>query len=498
MRRGLETCGRRGWSVGWSAASAPAAAAASAASAAVSVSNVAVTASSRACGEAPCGVRRRWATSATKASSASSASSAAMMGKGMLEPEFEMKGVTLRGRPMYLDMQATTPLDPRVLDAMLPFLTEQYGNPHSRTHMYGWETEDAIEKAREELAALIGADAKEIVFTSGATESNNASLKGVAHFYGDKKKHIITTTTEHKCVLDSCRQLEREGFEVTYLPVQENGLVDLKQLEAAMREDTCIVSVMAVNNEIGVIQPVKEIGELCRSRKIFFHTDAAQAVGKVPIDVNEMKIDLMSISAHKFYGPKGIGALYVRRRPRVRLEPIINGGGQERGLRSGTLPTPLIVGLGEAARIAKEEMKSDEAHVTKLAHRLIDGIESKLEHTQLNGDRHARYFGNVNMSFAYVEGESLLMGLKEIAVSSGSACTSASLEPSYVLRALGVNEEMSHTSIRYGLGRFTTEAEVDRAVAATVRQVEKLRDMSPLWEMVQEGIDLKTIEWSQH
>lgn len=399
---------------------------------------------------------------------------------------------------MYLDMQATTPLDPRALDAMMPYLTERYGNPHSRTHMYGWETEDAVETAREEVAALIGAQAKEIVFTSGATESNNAALKGVAHFYKDKKKHIITTTTEHKCVLDSCRQLEREGFEVTYLPVKENGLVDMKELEAAIREDTAIVSVMAVNNEIGVIQPLKEIGELCRAKKVFFHTDGAQACGKIPIDVNEMKIDLMSISGHKFYGPKGIGALYVRRRPRVRLEPIINGGGQERGLRSGTLPTPLIVGIGAAARVAKEELHRDAEHVKRLSSRLINGIQSRVEYTQINGDKDARYHGNVNMSFAYVEGESMLMGLKEIAVSSGSACTSASLEPSYVLRALGVNEEMAHTSIRYGLGRFTTEAEVDRAIEATVKQVEKLREMSPLWEMVQEGIDLKTIEWTQH
>lgn len=412
--------------------------------------------------------------------------------------EFEMKGVTLRGRPLYLDMQATTPLDPRVLDAMIPYMTEQYGNPHSRTHMYGWETEEAIERARKEVADLIGADAKEIVFTSGATESNNASLKGVAHFYKDKKRHIITTTTEHKCVLDSCRQLEREGFDVTYLPVKANGLIDMKELEAAMREDTVVVSIMAVNNEIGVIQPLKEIGALCRSKKIFFHTDGAQALGKIPMDVNEMNIDLMSISGHKFYGPKGIGALYVRRRPRVRLEPIINGGGQERGLRSGTLPTPLIVGIGEAARVAKEELHRDEVHVKRLSDRLINGLQSRLEHTQINGDLDARYHGNVNMSFAYVEGESMLMGLKEIAVSSGSACTSASLEPSYVLRALGVNEEMAHTSIRYGIGRFTTEAEVDRAIEATVRQVEKLREMSPLWEMVQEGIDLKTIEWAQH
>ena len=469
-----------------------------------SVRRRAVAALARACAVSASGVGRgaslvgdAWTTTRARGT-ASVAASARGGGGGVVDPEFEMKGVTLRGRPLYLDMQATTPLDPRVLDAMLPFFTEQYGNPHSRTHMYGWETEDAIERARAQLAALIGANPKEIVFTSGATESNNMALKGVARFYRDKKKHIITTTTEHKCVLDSCRQLEREGFEVTYLPVRANGLVDLKELEAAMREDTAIVSVMAVNNEIGVIQPLKEIGELCRSRKIFFHTDGAQALGKVPVDVNEMNVDLMSISGHKFYGPKGIGALYVRRRPRVRMEPIINGGGQERGLRSGTLPTPLIVGIGEAARVAQEELEHDEAHVRRLAKRLIEGIESRVEHTQLNGDRDARYQGNVNMSFAYVEGESMLMGLKEIAVSSGSACTSASLEPSYVLRALGVNEEMAHTSVRYGLGRFTTEEEVDRAIEATVRQVEKLREMSPLWEMVQEGIDLKTIEWTQH
>merc|ERR1712159_220806 len=416
----------------------------------------------------------------------------------VVEPEFEMKGVTLRGRPLYLDMQATTPLDPRVLDAMLPFFTERYGNPHSRTHMYGWETEDAIERARGELPALIGANPKEIVFTSGATESNNMALKGVARFYRDKKRHIITTTTEHKCVLDSCRQLEREGYEVTYLPVRENGLVDLKELEAAMREDTAVVSVMAVNNEIGVIQPLKEIGELCRSRKIFFHTDGAQALGKVPVDVNEMKIDLMSISGHKFYGPKGIGALYVRRRPRVRMEPIINGGGQERGLRSGTLPTPLLVGLGEACKVAKEEMEYDHKHVKRLSKRLLEGLKERIPHLVVNGDEEQRAPGNLNVSFAYVEGESLLMGLKDCAVSSGSACTSASLEPSYVLRALGVEEDMAHTSIRYGIGRFTTEEEVDRAVELTTEVVEKLREMSPLYEMVQEGIDISKIQWSSH
>ena len=410
----------------------------------------------------------------------------------------EMKGVSLAGRPLYLDMQSTTPVDPRVLDAMLPFFVDHYGNPHSRTHMYGWEAEAAIEDARAQLADLIHANPKEIIFTSGATESNNMAIKGIANFYKGRKKHVITTQTDHKCVLDSCRFLEQHGWDVTYLPVQSNGLICLKALEAAMRDDTAIVSVMAVNNEIGVVQPLKEIGTLCRSRKIFFHTDAAQAVGKIEIDVDDMKIDCLSISGHKMYGPKGIGAIYVRRRPRLRMEALISGGGQERGLRSGTLPTPLVVGLGAAARVAKEEMKVDEEHARRLSKRLIDGITAKCANTQLNGDDKHRYPGNVNMSFAYVEGESLLMGLKEIAVSSGSACTSASLEPSYVLRALGVDEEMAHTSIRYGLGRFSTEEEVDRAVELTVEHVAKLREMSPLWEMVQEGIDLKSIQWSQH
>ncbi|TPX31686.1 cysteine desulfurase [Synchytrium microbalum] len=402
------------------------------------------------------------------------------------------------GRPIYLDMQATTPMDPRVLDAMLPYLTQQYGNPHSRTHQYGWESEAAVEQARSHVADLIGADPKEIVFTSGATECNNMSIKGVGRFYKGKKKHIITTQTEHKCVLDSCRVLQEEGFDVTYLPVKKNGLVDMKVLEDAIRSDTSLVSIMAVNNEIGVIQPLKEIGAMCRSRKIYFHTDAAQAVGKIPIDVNSMNIDLLSISGHKLYGPKGIGALYVRRRPRVRLEPLQSGGGQERGLRSGTVPAPLVVGLGEACRIAKQEMAYDSSRIQKLSTRLISGITSRVEHVVRNGDPDASYPGCVNLSFAYVEGESLLMALKEIALSSGSACTSASLEPSYVLRALGAADDMAHSSIRFGMGRFTTEREVDYAVQRVVQHVDRLRELSPLWEMVQEGIDINKIQWSQH
>ncbi|KAL1974047.1 hypothetical protein VTN31DRAFT_5607 [Thermomyces dupontii] len=402
-------------------------------------------------------------------------------------------------RPIYLDMQATTPTDPRVLDAMLPFLTGLYGNPHSRTHAYGWETEKAVEEARRHVANLIGADPKEIIFTSGATESNNMSIKGVARFFGrsGKKKHIITTQTEHKCVLDSCRHLQDEGYEITYLPVQSNGLIRLEDLKAAIRPDTVLVSVMTVNNEIGVIQPIKEIGEICRANKVFFHTDAAQAVGKIPIDVNAMNIDLMSISGHKIYGPKGIGACYVRRRPRVRLDPIITGGGQERGLRSGTLAPHLVVGLGEACRIAKEDLEYDSAHIQRLSKRLVDGLLS-MEHTMLNGDPERRYPGCVNVSFAYIEGESLLMALKDVALSSGSACTSASLEPSYVLRALGNSDENAHSSIRFGIGRFTTEAEVDYVLNAVKERVHFLRELSPLWELVQEGVDLKTIEWTQH
>ncbi|KAJ3177202.1 cysteine desulfurase [Gaertneriomyces sp. JEL0708] len=408
------------------------------------------------------------------------------------------KAVTEKPRPIYLDMQATAPMDPRVVDAMLPYMTQYYGNPHSRTHQYGWESEEAVELARKQVASLIGADPKEIVFTSGATESNNMSIKGVARFYKSKKNHIITTQTEHKCVLDSCRVLQEEGFEVTYLPVQPNGLIDMKTLEEAIRPTTALVSIMTVNNEIGVIQPVAEIGALCRKKKIFFHTDAAQAVGKIPLDVNKMNVDLMSISGHKVYGPKGIGALYVRRRPRVRLEPIMSGGGQERGLRSGTVPTPLCVGLGKACEVAKEEMEYDSKWVNHLSTRLIEGITSRVANVVRNGDPESSYPGCVNLSFAYVEGESLLMALKEIALSSGSACTSASLEPSYVLRALGADEDMAHSSIRFGLGRFTTEKEVDLAIDRVSQHVDRLREMSPLWEMVQEGIDLKSIQWAQH
>lgn len=401
------------------------------------------------------------------------------------------------GRPIYLDMQATTPTDPRVLDYMMRFYTGQFGNPHSRTHAYGWETDRAVEEARAHVAAVIGADPKEIIFTSGATESNNMSLKGVARFYGKSKKHIITTQTEHKCVLDSCRHLQDEGFEVTYLPVKENGLVDLEVLEKAIRADTSLVSIMYVNNEIGVIQPVEEIGRICRKHKVFFHTDGAQAFGKIPIDVNKCNIDLMSISGHKIYGPKGVGACYVRRRPRVRLDPIINGGGQERGLRSGTLAPPLVCGFGEAARLAREEMEYDSEHVTRLSRKLSSSLLT-LEHTVLNGQGAARYAGCVNISFAHVEGESLLMALSDIALSSGSACTSASLEPSYVLRALGADDALAHSSIRFGIGRFTTEAEIDYVLQTVVSKVNKLRELSPLWEMVQEGIDLDSIQWSQH
>jgi len=407
-------------------------------------------------------------------------------------------GAARTGRAIYLDSQATTPLDPRALDAMLPYMTGMYGNPHSQTHAYGWESGDAVETARDQVASLIGANSKEIVFTSGATESNNMSIKGVAHFYREKKNHVITTVTEHKCVLDSCRALQREGFEVTYLPVGKDGLVDLAQLEASIRPDTAMVSVMHVNNEIGVVQPIQEIGRLCRARKVFLHVDAAQSVGKIPVDVNDLQVDLMSMSAHKLYGPKGIGALYVRRRPRVRLEPVFSGGGQERGFRSGTLPHPLVAGFGAACEIAGREMGRDLEHVKKLSKRLHHGIVDAIPHVEVNGSMDSRYPGNLNISFAYVEGESLLMALKDIAISSGSACTSASLEPSYVLRALGVEEDMAHTSIRFGIGRFTTESEVDYAVQMCVQHVERLREMSPLWEMVQEGIDISKIQWSSH
>jgi cysteine desulfurase len=400
-------------------------------------------------------------------------------------------------KPIYLDYQATTPCDPRVVEAMVPYFTEKFGNAHSRSHAYGWDAEEAVELAREQVAVIIGADAKEIVFTSGATESNNLAIKGAAHFYRDKKDHVVTVATEHKCVLESCRYLEQEGFKATYLPVGKDGLLDLDALRAAITERTVLVSVMAANNEIGVVQPLAEIGDICHRRGVFFHTDAAQAVGKIPLDVEDMKIDLMSISGHKIYGPKGIGALYVRRRPRVRLEAMISGGGQERGMRSGTLPTPLIVGIGEACRIARAELDSEAKRLRALRDRLLKGVMERLPEVTLNGDLEHRLPGNLNLSFAFVEGEGLMMGVKDIAVSSGSACTSASIEPSYVLRALGVDAEMAHTSLRIGLGRFTTEAEIDYAIDHIVQAVGRLRELSPLWEMHLEGIDIKSIQWAE-
>jgi len=402
------------------------------------------------------------------------------------------------GAPVYLDYQATTPCDPRVVEAMLPWFTEKFGNPHSRNHLYGWEAEEAVEKAREQVADIIGADAKEIIFTSGATESNNLALRGVAQFYKDKRNHIVTVVTEHKCVLDTCRHLEQEGFKVTYLPVKSNGLIDLDELDAAITDKTVLVSVMGVNNEIGVIQPLAEIGALCRKKGAFFHTDCAQAVGKIPLDVNAMNIDLMSISGHKIYGPKGIGCLYVRRRPRIRLVPMITGGGQERGMRSGTLPTPLCVGIGEACAIAKAEMGAEAERLKDLRNRLLGGLQQRLPEIYVNGDLDNRIPGNLNISFAFVEGEGLMMGVKQLAVSSGSACTSASLEPSYVLRALGVDVEMAHTSLRFGMGRFTTNEDIDFAIDHIVEAVEHLRSMSPLWDMHLEGVDIKSIEWAEH
>lgn len=428
---------------------------------------------------------------------ASGSSSSATATKSKLADKYQELN-NLKERPLYLDAQATSPIDPRVLDAMMPYMTNMYGNPHSKTHAFGWESEKAVEVAREQVANLIGADPKEIIFTSGATESNNIAVKGVARFYRENKKHVITTAIEHKCVLDSCRALEMEGFQVTYLPVGKNGLIDLKTLESSFRPDTCLVSIMTVNNEIGVIQPMDEIGAMCRARKVFFHTDAAQSVGKIETSVDKSKIDLMSISGHKIYGPKGIGALYVRRKPRVRIEPLQSGGGQERGLRSGTVPTSLVVGLGAAAKVCMEEMAYDSQRIKALSQRLIDKITSSLTHVVVNGDLNQRYPGCVNISFAYVEGESLLMACKDIALSSGSACTSASLEPSYVLRAIGADEDLAHSSIRFGIGRFTTEAEVDFTAETTIKHVTALREMSPLWEMVQEGIDIKSIQWSQH
>ena len=406
--------------------------------------------------------------------------------------------VLLDNTRIYLDNQSTTPCDPRVLEAMLPYFIEEYGNPHSRNHSFGWAAEEAVETARGQIAQILNADPREIVFTSGATESNNLALKGVAYFHKDRKNHIITCVTEHKCVLESCRQLQQEGFEITYLPVQPNGLIDLEQLRAAMTENTLLVSIMAVNNEIGVIQPLAEIGQLCHEKKVLFHTDAAQAIGKIKIDVEAMHIDLLSISGHKLYGPKGIGALYARRKPRVRLKALISGGGQERGMRAGTLPTPLCVGLGKACLLAEQEREDEEQRLWKMHHKLHQGIVSQLTEVYLNGDPEKRIPGNLNLSFAYVEGESLIMGMKELSVSSGSACTSSSLEPSYILRALGVTEDLAHTSIRFGLGRFTTEEEIDFTVDKVVTSVKRLRAMSPLWEMAQEGIDLKSIGWVGH
>ncbi|MBL6785524.1 MAG: IscS subfamily cysteine desulfurase [Rickettsiales bacterium] len=401
-------------------------------------------------------------------------------------------------KPIYLDYQSTTPLDPKALDAMMPYLTENFGNPHSRSHSFGWVAEEAIDIAREQIANLIGANPKEIIFTSGATESNNIAIKGVAEFYKDQKDHIITLTTEHKCVLESARYLEQKGFKSTFLPVQKNGIIDLDELKNAITDRTAIISIMAVNNEIGVIQPLKEIGKLCRENGIFFHTDAAQAFGKIPIDVEEMNIDLMSISAHKIYGPKGIGALYIRRKPRVRISPLISGGGQERGMRSGTLPTATIVGFGAAAEIASKNMQSENERIKTLANNFYQKLKKNIPDIYLNGDENQRYHGNLNISFAYIEGESLMMAIKDLAVSSGSACTSASLEPSYVLKALGVKDEMAHSSIRFGIGRFTTQEEIDFASDLIIGAINKLRDLSPLWEMVQEGIDLDKIQWSEH
>ena len=399
--------------------------------------------------------------------------------------------------PIYMDYSATTPTDPRVAQKMIPYITEHFGNPASRSHPYGWEAEEAVEEARAQVAALVNADPREIVFTSGATESNNLALKGIAEFYQDRGKHIITVKTEHKAILDTARELERKGFEVTYLDVLENGLIDLDVLKAAIRPDTILVSVMMVNNEIGVIQDVEAIGELCRDKGVFFHVDAAQATGKVAIDLQKLKVDLMSFSAHKTYGPKGVGALYVRRKPRVRLEAQMHGGGHERGMRSGTLATHQIVGMGEAFRIAKEEMDEESARIKALRDRLWAGL-STMEEVHINGDMTQRVPHNLNVSFNFVEGESLMMAIKDVAVSSGSACSSASLEPSFVLRAVGRSDELAHSSIRFSVGRFTTEAEIDAVVKLLQEKIGKLRELSPLWEMYKEGIDLNTVEWAAH
>lgn len=401
--------------------------------------------------------------------------------------------------PIYLDYAATTPVDPRIAEEMMKSLTMDgtFGNPASRSHKFGWQAEELVDIARNNIADLINADPREIVFTSGATESNNLAIKGAANFYGKKGKHIITAKTEHKAVLDTCRELERQGFEVTYLDVMANGLIDLAVLEAALRDDTVLVSIMHVNNEIGVVQDIAAIGEMCRARKIIFHVDAAQSAGKLPIDLAELKVDLMSFSAHKIYGPKGIGALYVRRKPRIRLEAQMHGGGHERGFRSGTLPVHQIVGMGEAFRIAKEDMEKDTQKIVALRNRLWDGVKD-IEETYINGDMDNHVPGIFNISFNFVEGESLLMALKDMAVSSGSACTSASLEPSYVLRALGLSDELAHSSIRFSIGRFTTEEEIDHVIAQVNNAIGKLREMSPLWEMFKDGIDLNSVEWTGH
>ena len=401
-------------------------------------------------------------------------------------------------KPLYFDYSATTPVDPRVAAKMIPYLTEEFGNPASRSHPYGWAADKAVEEARAQVASLVGADPKEIVFTSGATESNNLAIKGAGHFYARTKgKHIITVKTEHKAVLDTVREMERQGFEATYLGVKENGLLDLDDLRAAIRPDTVLVSVMAVNNEIGVIQDIEAIGKICREKGVLFHVDAAQATGKMPIDLKTLPVDLMSFSAHKTYGPKGIGALYVRRKPRVRLEAQMHGGGHERGMRSGTLATHQIVGMGEAFRIAQEEMAAENERIRMLRDRLYNGLKD-IEEVHLNGDMDQRVPHNLNVSFNYVEGESLIMAIKDLAVSSGSACTSASLEPSYVLRALGRSDELAHSSIRFSIGRFTTEEEVDYAIKLLHEKIGKLRELSPLWEMFKEGIDLNTVQWAAH
>ena len=399
--------------------------------------------------------------------------------------------------PIYLDYSATTPVDPRVAEQMIPYLTEKFGNPASRSHAFGWEAEEAVEIARGQVAALVKADPKEIVWTSGATESNNLAIKGAAHFYAGKGKHLITVRTEHKAVLDTCRELERHGFEVTYLDVQPNGLIDLDAFKAAIRPDTILASVMYVNFEIGVIQDIPTLGEICRERGVLLHVDAAQATGKVDIDLGKLKVDFMSFSAHKTYGPKGIGALYVRRKPRARLEAQIHGGGHERGMRSGTLATHQIVGMGEAFRIAREEMGAETERIRSLRDRMLKGLMD-LEEVHVNGDMERRIAGNLNVSFNFVEGESLVMAIKDLAVSSGSACTSASLEPSYVLKALGRNDELAHSSIRFTLGRFTTEEEIDFAVRLLHEKIGKLRDMSPLWEMYKDGVDLDSVQWAAH